>query len=1118
MQKNNIFESIENNEIVKNLVDDSKKIFDEFLGLVQGKKIREGNTALSEGTSEGTSSSQSNNYKYVSTIDLTSIDDLILNPSNYYIFDNNTFNEKNLYIIDTNELKKNITASEETIKYSIDMMLILNHDIFKGIIINDQGGYTIDGLVFLLREIPKNVEFTQMCASVPKKDVHKITSSVKSPITDIDHCNKDNGIHTPPIVVEIAQRKILNIKEGEYFKSRFSTIILLPDGYFLTFNYKKADGDEYTNIMDNAIPSYKSDKFRFSYYDLKIRQDGVDFKKDFYISYLGKEYQFPIPNFNSTWELFTNTYIPQKKMTIKELKKCLNNVAKSDLIFKRYMYRVGDPDKYEEINDIDSILNINDEPKYVGCYKDNFRRTGELFLDYNCYRPQPTIEAGVKACHAEAKNRGNTMFAYQASCCIHAKNKHVTSTLFDTVNENSHNISMMKELNSMYDINISTDKNNTHSDQYFKTDQIKSISDPTEAAYNTVHGLRADMANNNIDSGHCVKNNDNYGGAPWMNAIYEVGGSNTSNNLSAKLILDEDANSHNFGLYIQTYELNNNVLKPKDIRYILKIKDYYPSIESDDLMSNPQWDIHNVKYNVNNDNVAMKQYDMFSIGGGSECIISKSKKIRAWIDIRGIWRFELSLHPGGSNFGKIKDKILGYMKASDKKLPKDSTNFFQPTQSSSSSSDLFVYHSKEINGSLYNQDYLRSIYRVSIVDNANVANLSNTINDKKNDKKNDNISNLFLQFENTIKNDVIASTNPKQYYLYKLKNTTNNLKCKTLKPISNAIIFNNFTNDINPINKKILEKSKYGNILTKSKKLSLAVSYEDCKTKCSEMDECRVMTHNDSNECNLYDETINQYIIESTTQLKNFSSNQKLYMKSCTPQDTLDPQLENAGFIRSGVTHVNMLPDKMNPNNSYITIDRLPGNIPILEISEYIKKNDPELLPTYNEVVKNISWLPDDKDKFIKYSTFLESDAPKQIKDILTRLHSKINALQNKKPTAKSVTSATGNSNKIVHSQVSGFQNINEYNTNNSFNIIENIKVDNDILEKSEIFTNNIDEIIKLIIKQTYNNKFNSILKNNNYINNNSNNNYNFKVIILLIFIAIILFIIIFLLIKKRPH
>ena len=34
MPKNNIFESIENNEIVKNLVDDSKKIFDEFLGFV----------------------------------------------------------------------------------------------------------------------------------------------------------------------------------------------------------------------------------------------------------------------------------------------------------------------------------------------------------------------------------------------------------------------------------------------------------------------------------------------------------------------------------------------------------------------------------------------------------------------------------------------------------------------------------------------------------------------------------------------------------------------------------------------------------------------------------------------------------------------------------------------------------------------------------------------------------------------------------------------------------------------------------------------------------------------------------------------------------------------------
>ena len=40
--KNNLFESIENNEIVKNIVDDSKKMLDEFLGLMQGKKLKEG--------------------------------------------------------------------------------------------------------------------------------------------------------------------------------------------------------------------------------------------------------------------------------------------------------------------------------------------------------------------------------------------------------------------------------------------------------------------------------------------------------------------------------------------------------------------------------------------------------------------------------------------------------------------------------------------------------------------------------------------------------------------------------------------------------------------------------------------------------------------------------------------------------------------------------------------------------------------------------------------------------------------------------------------------------------------------------------------------------------------
>ena len=49
MPKNDIFGSIENNEFIKNLLGDSKKIFDDFLGLAQGKKIREG----LEGTSDG---------------------------------------------------------------------------------------------------------------------------------------------------------------------------------------------------------------------------------------------------------------------------------------------------------------------------------------------------------------------------------------------------------------------------------------------------------------------------------------------------------------------------------------------------------------------------------------------------------------------------------------------------------------------------------------------------------------------------------------------------------------------------------------------------------------------------------------------------------------------------------------------------------------------------------------------------------------------------------------------------------------------------------------------------------------------------------------------------------
>ena len=43
MNKNNIFETIENNIISNNIINDSKKLFEDFLGLFQGNKLKEAN-------------------------------------------------------------------------------------------------------------------------------------------------------------------------------------------------------------------------------------------------------------------------------------------------------------------------------------------------------------------------------------------------------------------------------------------------------------------------------------------------------------------------------------------------------------------------------------------------------------------------------------------------------------------------------------------------------------------------------------------------------------------------------------------------------------------------------------------------------------------------------------------------------------------------------------------------------------------------------------------------------------------------------------------------------------------------------------------------------------------
>ena len=109
MPKNDIFGSIENNEFIKNLVEDSKKLFDDFLGLAQGKKIKEGFT------NDGSSEKSNLKYSYLSAIEVTNFEELKFltqqSVTSYnYLYDNN-----NIVSIDACKLlnmMKNIESNE----------------------------------------------------------------------------------------------------------------------------------------------------------------------------------------------------------------------------------------------------------------------------------------------------------------------------------------------------------------------------------------------------------------------------------------------------------------------------------------------------------------------------------------------------------------------------------------------------------------------------------------------------------------------------------------------------------------------------------------------------------------------------------------------------------------------------------------------------------------------------------------------------------------------------------------------------------------------------------------------------------------------------------------------
>ena len=670
MPKNDIFGSIENNEFIKNLLGDSKKIFDDFLGLAQGKKIREG----LEGTS-GSSSSEGLKYSYLSAIEVTKFKELQLIPHYFsemsddiwenvypicaYTLINMMKNEPNILrsvdIFDPNNIK--------LIEYAIEIMLLLHYDRYQGIILTDSGQFVHDvgryfGYILLLTKAPKTFAAAQICNSLPINQVNKLNlnSSTSTQISEMHNSICQNGGPEPkPIIMEIAQRKLMNINENDFTKSRFNTIVLLQDGYFLTFNFSKNDGDT-TSILNNGLSS-DNNFYRFQYQDLFINYNN-DLTKQ--VPWL--EWFLNIKNMTSKYDLFTSTEIPTKKgISKQELKTILSNLLnKTDnevnwlTNFTKYIYKVGGSTKYEQgnynvfdINNFEPItesnlgtLCLNGEPQYIATYNDNWERQGFMNCD-GCYywAYGSTTNEKMRSCDKIAKEKGAKIFAIQCPNregiqCFIPKSNQINSEYLKNI-KNNPTQETVDSLNSMgsRQTNLYELKNSYP--------EVESIQWSTEEEVNCGNCHKGGIAPDGTHVGQC-----------WSMALYET--SMECNKGYSKLILNDDPTHEDFGLYIST---------EREKIFILKIKDHYSNITKEDLIPNPNWKENECKYQCDSNNIALESdnNNMLGIGGGKESIISKNQTIRVWLDLFGIWRFELSFNPNSQNFASIKQRVIEKM-------------------------------------------------------------------------------------------------------------------------------------------------------------------------------------------------------------------------------------------------------------------------------------------------------------------------------------------------------------------------------------------------------------------------------------------------------------------------
>jgi hypothetical protein len=1135
MPKNNIFESIENNEIVKNLVDDSKKIFDEFLGLVQGKKIREGNTALSEGTSEGTSAGTSAGT-YVAEYalrDFTKWKTSVDNQSNLktcYV-NINDININSVKIIPKSDVLyflNNSTSGITDPDVFIDL-LILSSDNILGKLENiiDIDELCIDKLSAekISGDIPLSDDNYYLLTCIPKSDEH-IRGALGPHLEDESLYEKTKNLignmGSGSCLLEATKGSVMTVCTKNLGLPQFNVLFLAKNGFLHTFNYNPAQDwnfFEKTAVVIN--PEYGYYNYTTPYYSTNNYTDSININIDFN----NKDLKFKIQN--NEWGYY-NTKVPNRlNFSWTGNKNANSNISDrwhTILIFAltqdQYIWKLNinsditnnDPIQYNYID----INNQSDFNNRIHSLQDNGILCYSEFL--GCFNDWPERTGGFTKEYHKVTNNNQTQAMHDANQIAIDQGK----DFFTIQWENQVFMPERKDINMQLMLSVKSIQNwlvgieNEWWNDFFKW-WIQDIENWIDDIYNVVYDTDIDEnfhkkfhelpvnyknkdfaeARSNTGKHECQYDPDSgyIRGGAWANAFYKtMPNEKCFEYRDVYLILDDT------GLYIERVKDTGSTPEKLYI-YRLTVIDY-----NKDLIPNPDWKNKGyahpngkMKYN---EFLCPRSYHRNEFTGeiiDTEYITDINCKMRCFVDLVGTIHIECNFNTCSPNFKKIVTSI--------------GTSYCNSTHHTS------IYNPLIPSGSIYNSiSYIyKTFYEIKEKESLNNNIFSN-------------IEAVYLKFKVDNPNDISfnAFTNDKikdgKTFYYKL-NKNNNMQNCDMKNIPNALVFN-------PANNGMF-KSVLGS-LSKSSLIDTFPNIDNisqCNTKCLNSPECYLATYSESpKQCNLYNKNIGEYIFDNNNISDSNKFSEKVYAKFCGPYSkdsagNYDQNLLNANLINTLITPSNSSFSQSNHPLKLTKVDWDPTTHrdPIVDsIPEtFIYKNDTDIIKN----IKNSNCYKNDISKILKLDNidkipeylieqygypiipFAKINNPtEEIKNYYNSICSVLRSNANKDIT---LTSTIRSRHVLASQSGSGtetFTNINELNES-----IKYTYFDNNVLHKIDNDTKSINELIYNFNKYLYKNKYD--LKSGRI---SQNHFFDVNNIILTIFTIVFVIILIRLIYKKK--